>query len=187
MPCGEPHADDASLVARIATGDQDAYAAIVDRHLDRAVRIAERMIGNRDEAEDAVQNAFITLWQRAERFDPARGRFASWFASVVANAAIDLGRRRREGPLPAGHEAADPAADAERHSLDADRQRHVAAALAMLPDRQRLAVVLCYFEGFSNAEAAASIGVGIKGLESLLSRARSSLRASLGERGAQLI
>jgi len=187
MPRGEPQDDDASLVARIATGDRGAYAALADRHLDRAVRIAERMTGNRDEAEDAVQNAFIKLWQKPDRFDPGRARFASWFASVVANAALDLRRRRREGPLPGGYEPADPAGDAEAHSLEVDRQRHVADALAGLPDRQRLAVVLCYLEGFSNAEAAQAMDVGIKGLESLLVRARSSLRVSLGEAGAELM
>jgi len=179
--------DDASLVARIAAGDRSAYADIVDRHIDSALRIARRMAGTRDLAEDAVQEAYIKLWCHAGRFDADRARFTSWFYLIVANTVIDIRRRRRDGPWPEDEEPADPAADVQQCSEAAERARMVDEALQGLPPRQRLAVTLCYFEGYSNADAAEVLRVGVKGLESLLVRARRSLRRALADHRDELL
>lgn len=171
--------DDAGLVTRVAGGDRTAYAQLVLRHADRFLRLAERLLGERAEAEDAVQDAFGRLWIRADSFDPARARFTTWFYRVVANACHDRLRRRRTEPLPAAWDAADPAPDAEAGVAAGQRAAAVQTALAALPERQRLAMVLSYYEELSNEEAAAAMDVSVKALESLLVRARRTLRESL--------
>lgn len=174
--------DDAALVARTAAGDARAYGVLVRRHADRSIHIAERLLGDRGGAEDAVQEAFAKLWQQADRFDPQAARFSTWFYRVVANAALD--RRRRElrrtaSPLPPDFDPPDDAPDAEAQLAAGDRSAAVRAALQALPDRQRLALVLCYFEDCSNAEAAAIMGLTAKALESLLVRARRALKETM--------
>lgn len=179
--------DDAELMGAVAAGDRQAYAVLVGRYLDSALRIAERMTGRRADAEDAVQDAFLKLWRKAHRFDANKARFRSWFYRIVANAAIDRHRKWRHAALPHDFEAVDPASGAEQRAADADRGRVLRQALATLPDRQRLAVTLCYLEGLSNVEAAAVLGIGVKAIESLLVRARRSLGRALGDRKEDLL
>ena len=178
---------DEKLAVRVAGGDHAAYATLVARHADRFLAVAQRVLGNRAEAEDALQDAFVKLWTRAERFDPHTARFTTWFYRIVVNRCLDMHRRRKPEPLPEGFDRADEAPGAEAAIAASDRSRRVQAALAGLPERQRVAVTLCYFEGLSNKEAADVLEVGVKGLESLLSRARAGLRKDLQEEKADLM
>jgi len=174
-------ASDEALVARVAEGDRAAYAGLVLRHTERFLALAERLLGERDEAEDALQDAFSRLWTRASGFDPAAARFTTWFYRVVANACTDrLRRRKRLQALPEHWDAIDPAQPADEGLSRRQRAGEVRQALERLPDRQKLAVVLCYFEGLTNVEAADVLAVSVKALESLLVRARRTLKADLG-------
>ncbi|GAB4572640.1 MAG: RNA polymerase sigma factor [Rhodothalassiaceae bacterium] len=171
---------DEDLLARISDGDRVAFAMLVTRHGNRSLAIAERLLGDRAEAEDVVQESFVKLWTDASRFDPARARFATWFYRVLSNAALDrLRRRRRLVALPDGYDGVDGEDDAEETMLRDQRVCRVRAAIDALPERQRLALVLCHFEGISNREAGEIMKLGVKGVESLLVRARRQLRASL--------
>lgn len=171
---------DEDLLARISDGDRVAFEMLVTRHGNRSLAIAERLLGDRAEAEDVVQESFVKLWSDASRFDPARARFATWFYRVLSNAALDrLRRRRRLVALPDGYDGVDGENDAEETMLRDQRVRRVRAAIDALPERQRLALVLCHFEGISNREAGEIMKLGVKGVESLLVRARRQLRASL--------
>lgn len=178
---GEP---DEALVARVAGGDRRAYGLLVDRHLDRTVTIARRILNNQADAEDVAQEAFLRLWRHADRFDPGAARFSTWFYRITTNLCLDRTRRTPMAPLEAAGDPVDPGMDQER-SLSDQRTRHaVAAAVADLPDRLRAAVTLTYDGGLSNAEAARALDVSVKALESLLVRARRALREKLAGWGA---
>ncbi|MDA5194702.1 RNA polymerase sigma factor [Govanella unica] len=170
---------DEALIAAVAIGDRQAFASLVDRHSDRAFGFAVRIVRVAAEAEDAVQEAFLKVWTEAGRYKADRGRFAPWFYRVLYNHCVD--RLRRKTPVPyedlSDHPSTDP--DPEMMAATAMRQRKVSAALDQLPERQRTAVLLCYFQGLSNREAAEVMEVGVKGLEALLVRARRQLAETL--------
>lgn len=185
---GEPpllagEADDGALMARVAQGDAASFRILVERHTEMMYGLAWRMLGDRPEAEDVVQEAFARLWVGAARWTPVGGGVGGWLRRVATNLCLDLLRRPRPvgGDAVPDHADQAPLADA---LLDEDRRsRAVARAVAALPDRQRAAVVLTYHEGVSNAEAAAILGLSVKALESLLVRARHALIRLLAAEG----
>lgn len=172
-------ATDEALMGRVAARDRAAYARLIDRYLSPAAAFAQRMLGHPSEAEDVAQEAFLKVWTGAATWDEGRGKFRPWFYRLLYNAAIDHLRRR----LPPGgdglDEVVDPAEGPEMAAAIAMRRRQVKAALTQLPERQRAAVALCYYQGLSNREAAAVLEIGVKALEALLVRARRSLAATL--------
>lgn len=173
--------EDEALMLATGRGDRAAFSVLVRRHLGRASAIAGRMLGNAAEAEEVVQEAFLRVWQKAPAWRPDGGaRFATWLARVLANLCIDRRRRARSVPLEDAPEMPDPAPGAEESLVAAERRRHVEAALARLPDRQRAAVILSYYEGLSNAEVAGALDVSVGAVESLLVRARRGLAQMLG-------
>lgn len=179
--------DDDSLLARIADGDQAAYATLVERHLNRVHGLAFRMLGDRAEAEDVAQDAYIRVWRQAGRWQPGAARFTTWLHRVVVNLCIDRRRRKREQLVDELPERADPGPGPEGSALDADRRRRVMAALDALPERQRLAVLLAHYQELGNIETAEVMGISVEAVESLLSRARRQLREVLrGEIAALL-
>jgi len=189
---------DDALMRRAGSGDKAAFALLVRRHLARATALAQRITGNRSDAEEIVQEAFLRCWQKAPEWRPAerpandgaandRGpggataQFGTWLYRVLVNLCLD--RRRR--PQPVGIEAAETVADNAADGFDetarGETSRRVQAAMAQLPERQRAALALCYFEGLGNIEAAAMLDISIGALESLLVRARRALREALGD------
>jgi len=170
---------DQDLIARVAKGDPAAVRAMVARKLPRLLGVAARMLGDRGEAEDVAQEAFLRLWRQAGRWRPGAAMFDTWLHRVTLNLCYDRLRRRREVLSDVVPDRADPAAGADQAMIDQARDARLAAAVAGLPERQRAALVLQYYEGLSNIEAAAAMEIGVEALESLLSRARRSLRDRL--------
>jgi RNA polymerase sigma-70 factor (ECF subfamily) len=175
---------DETLMEAIARGDAAAFTVLADRHLDRVVRIAARVGLSVAEAEDVAQDVMTKMWTHPRTWNARHGgashvRFSTWLYRVATNAAIDVARRRRFTALEEAPERL--AEDLSGFETIANRQiqNQVRSALAKLPERQRTALSLCFFEGMSNAEAADILGVGIKALEALLVRARRALRDSL--------
>ncbi|WP_254452452.1 sigma-70 family RNA polymerase sigma factor [Roseicella sp. DB1501] len=172
-------AEDDTLMAWAAAGDRAAFGVLVARHGERALRIALRVLGNAEEAEEVAQEAFLRAWQAAASFDPARARFTTWLHRITLNLAIDRSRRRGKA-VNADEEAlarlADPAPGPEAAAVAAEDRAALADALARLPARQRAAIALAYEEGLSGAEAAALLDVSERALEGLLRRARLMLR-----------
>jgi RNA polymerase sigma-70 factor (ECF subfamily) len=172
-------ADDDALLVASGAGDERAFRALVSRHLTRVLSLARRMTGNVAEAEDVAQEAFLRAWQKAPGWRTGEARFSTWLYRVVVNLCLDRRRRKPMAPLEAAGDPLDPAPSAEATLVENQRTRIVATALAALPDRQRAALVLSYYEGVSNVEAAEALGVSVSALESLLVRARKALRAEL--------
>jgi RNA polymerase sigma-70 factor (ECF subfamily) len=172
-------ASDEALFASIAGGDERAFAEIVDRHLQKVATIAARMLNNQAEAEDVAQEAMLKVWTRASLWQPGMAKFSTWLYRVTMNLCIDRMRRDRVKKVEIAEtlvdEQADPGRDLERFQL----KEAVSRALDALPPRQKAAIVLCHYEGFSGKEAAQTLGVSVLAVQSLLLRARVSLRETL--------
>ena len=178
-PAGAARAvGDGELVARLARGDRTAFAALVDSHVAAVHRVAGRVLGSAADAEDVAQEAFMRLWRAPHQIrDGAAVR--GWLMRVATNLAIDRVRRvRPDLGIDIDH-VADAAAGADKPLRRSAVSAAVEAALAGLPERQRAALVLTYYEGFGNQETAEALGVSVEAVESLLARARRSLRQSL--------
>ncbi len=175
---------DEDLMARVQSGDHEAFSVLVSRHTKLFYTAAYRMCSNQDMAEDVVQDAFLKLWQRPEIWDGARGaKFTTWFYRVVTNQAID--QMRKIKPM-AGGDALESlgCAEQQHEQLERDEQdRVLEQAIQALPERQKVALNLCFYEGLSNKEAADILDVGVKALESLLMRAKAAIRIDLQGRG----
>ncbi|WP_374440576.1 RNA polymerase sigma factor [Stella sp.] len=171
---------DEELMARTGRGDRLAYARLLDRHLARTHAVARRFLADPAEAEDVAQEVFLRVWTQAPRWSPDGARLTTWLYRITMNLCID--RKRKVVPLPleaAGEpEDARPGAFEQRHQGEV--QAHLARALAALPENQRAAVVLSYFEGLGNGETAAILNTTVGAVESLLVRARRTLRERLG-------
>lgn len=174
----KPAADeslDQELMAAVARQDSRAFARLVDRHLAWSLRFVERMLGAREEAEDLVQTAFLRVWQGASRWQP-NAKFSTWFYRVLHNLCMDHFRRRVPGTEVLDESLVAEGPSQEQRLAECQRAERVRAALAALPQRQRAAIVLCYYQECSQAEAAAALGVSEGALESLLSRGRAGLK-----------
>ncbi|NDZ12285.1 RNA polymerase sigma-70 factor [Variovorax sp. WS11] len=172
---------DAELLARVGRGEPQALREMVARKLPRLLSLGQRLLGQRGEAEEMAQEAFVRVWKQAARWEPGRARFETWLHRVALNLCYDRlrGRRDEEPYDDERHESADPAPAPDQALQAVQRSERVAAALAALPARQREALVLQYYQGLSNGEAATLMDISVDALESLLARARRTLRARL--------
>lgn len=172
---------DEELLIRIADGDPAASRALVARKLPRILGLAQRMLGDKTEAEDVAQEAFLRVWRQAPKWRPGQARFDTWLHRVSLNLCYDRLRRRREIITDDPPQVVDDGPGPDRGLEAEDTGRRVGQALAKLPDRQREAVVLCHYQELGNIEAAAVMGVTVEALESLLSRGRRTLRTALAD------
>jgi RNA polymerase sigma-70 factor (ECF subfamily) len=181
-----PDGSDDDLMRQAGAGDRAAFGRLVERHFVRTVALAGRIVRNRSDAEEIVQEAFMRAWIKASnwrsRGDRAGGaEFSTWLYRVVVNLCIDHGRRPVAAPIEAADEIADQSPGAEEQVLGHETSRRVAQAIARLPERQRAALALCYYDAMSNIDAAAALDISIGALESLLVRARRALRSELAD------
>jgi RNA polymerase sigma-70 factor (ECF subfamily) len=175
---------DAELVARVGKQDAGAIRTLVARKLPRLLALATRLLGDRMEAEDVAQEAFVRIWRQAPHWRAGEAKFDTWLHRVALNLCYDRLRGRREEPMDALPDAPDPAAGPDAQLDALTRDARVRAALAALPSRQREALVLTYYQELSNIEAAGLMGISVDALESLLARARRTLRTQLAGGGA---
>jgi RNA polymerase sigma factor (sigma-70 family) len=171
---------DDALMARAAARDPLAFRLLVERYQDRPYRLAWRMLGDQTEAEDVAQEAFLRLWNKASEWQAVGGSVPGWLARVATNMCLDKLRRRRFSSDEDVPERQDEAPLADAQMIAAQSANSAAEAVASLPDRQRAAIILTYYEELANAEAATAMDMNIKAFESLLLRARTALRVSLG-------
>ncbi|MCA3574681.1 MAG: sigma-70 family RNA polymerase sigma factor [Aestuariivirga sp.] len=177
---------DAGLLEAAAGGSHAAFAEIVERHFQPVYRLVWRMTGGAAEAEDIAQEAFVKLWKNPSQLREGAA-LRGWLMRVASNAVIDGSRKPRAGAIEDVPEPPDPMARPDAPLDRAQAQRLVDAAIAALPDRQRQALALVYFEGLSNIEAAGVMEVSVDAVESLLARARRSLKESLSAEWRDLI
>jgi RNA polymerase sigma-70 factor (ECF subfamily) len=176
---------DDGLLSQIAEGDRRAFAQLMDRHIDRAHGLAKRVLGNKSDAEDVVQDAFLKVWQKAGQWQPGRAQFSTWLYRVVVNRCLDLKRKPVNTALDNVAEQSDDRPDAYEDIVARQRQATITAAVADLPERQRTAIALSYTAGMSNAQAAETMEISVKAFESLLVRAKRELRGRLAGDGEE--
>jgi RNA polymerase sigma factor (sigma-70 family) len=172
---------DDALMERVRARDAAAFAMLVNAHATLLHRIAYRMIGDATEAEDVAQEALLRLWQHADRWRGGGTGAAAWLTRVTVNLCLDRLRRRRFSSDEAVPDRPDDAPLAHDMMAAAEQLAAVVAAIAALPDRQRAAIVLTYYEDQCNAAAAAVLDMNIKAFESLLLRARQALKKAFGQ------
>ena len=179
MQAGSHNDPDAELLAGVGRGEEAAFRVLIARKLPRIHALCLRLLGSSGEADDVAQDAFLRAWRQARDWRPGQARFDTWLHRVVLNLCYDRLRQRREVPVAEPPEQADPALPADRGLEREETVRRVQAALAQLPPRQRDAIMLHTYQELSNIETAQVLGMSVEGLESLLARARRSLRSLL--------
>ena len=172
-------ADDTSLVARVKQGDAAAYDALVRRYVRRATAMARRLLGNEEDAEDLVQDAFIRALERIHQFDDTRP-FGPWFFRLLLNAGLNA-RKARTRRTTEPERGDVPSTSAGPHQLLEEREirERFAEALRALPARQRLVVSMIEVDGLSSQEIAESLGISPETVRWHHHQARRALRAAL--------
>ena len=169
--------DDQELLSFIQDSSHPAFAELVRRHTDRFYRLAYRYLQRKEAVEDIVQDAFLKLWEDPGKWQPGRNtRFTTWFYRIVVNLCLDWQKKKRPAPLDEELPLVDEKEMLEVAAIQNEEQRLLEKEIAALPDRQRTALNLCFEEGLSNQEAAEVMGLNLKALQSLIMRAKATLK-----------
>lgn len=171
--------DDETLIAEVAAANRAAFAVLTRRHLKQSLALARRIVGNDHDAEEAVQDSFLQVWRHAVNWRGGEARFRTWLYRIVVNRSLSCRRQRAHAPLDEALEIASPLPDSHAEAEARELAVEVDAVIAALPDRQRVALGLCYYQGLSCAEAARVLEVSVSATESLLVRARRAVRKRL--------
>lgn len=183
FPIDDPDRD---LMQSVAGGDHGAFRILVERHQGLVIGTLVRMLGPSD-AEDIAQQVFLNVWRSAGRWTP-RAKVTTWIMTIAKRLAFNESRRRRrsriirqseeEECLPEG--VADPSSSPDKNIEREELHRAVERAMALLPERERWAVILRRHEEMSYEEIASVMGSSVSSVKSLLFRARTALKESLG-------
>ena len=162
-----------------------AYRKLLDAHLPAVTRYVQRMLTRPGDTEDIVQEVFLRLWTQAAGFDQSKARLSTWLHNIAHNLCIDLFRKQKRIQLT--DETGDSTGGEEPEVVLAatNRSAIVRNALSSLPERQRSALILSYYQGLSNRETADILELSLPALESLLARARRTLKQELQQEPGQ--
>jgi RNA polymerase sigma-70 factor (ECF subfamily) len=185
---------DVALVARMAAGDEHALGVLYDRWATTVHTIAYYLLGQADDAEDAVEETFWQAWREAGRYEASRGAVSTWLSTIARSRALDrhrARRRRAEEPLDSVTPSSDgsggvtgsraPSANPQQEAETSERARDVAAALEKLPAEQREVIELAYFGGLSQSEIAARTSLPLGTVKTRARLALEKLRAPLAQ------
>jgi RNA polymerase sigma-70 factor, ECF subfamily len=180
-------AEDIRLMELVGAGEEGAFEQLVERHQRLVIGTVGRMLGSGSDAEDIAQQVFVRVWKNAKRYEP-RAKFTTWLLKITRNLVFnELRRRSRHPQVPLQSESDEeerPLKDEQAVAPDASLLEHelqqaVDAAIANLPETQRMAVVLRRYEELSYEEIAEALDQSVSAVKSLLFRARTELRVSL--------
>lgn len=155
---------DATLVAAVAAGSEQALAELYDRYSTMLLGLAHRVLGNGGDAEEVLQEAFLQVWKQAGRYQPARSSVSTWLVLITRSRAIDRLRSRQvvqRTVTAAGHEKGPAHASPEgmRHVLSAERRQRLRTELERLPEAQRQVLELAFYQGMTQSEIAGQTGI----------------------------
>jgi len=184
---GDENSLDVALMVRIGAGDHAAFRALVERHQDAVVGTVAKMLGNPSDAEDIAQQVFLRVWRHARQYRPD-AKFTTYLFTIARNLVFNETRRRSRRKEVSSDEreeashlqvAADPGGQPDAELLKVELQQAVDAAIAALPEVQRMAVVLRRYEQMPYEEIAEVLNLSLSAVKSLLFRARTTLREAL--------
>lgn len=176
-----------SFLSAVADGDLTAFESLYDRHAPVVYALLLRILGNADDAQEVLQEAFVKAWSSAAKYDAGRGSEAAWLISIARSRGIDRLRSRKiraERENDAGREIShrsafvDPARGAD-DAIRSQEQKAVRGALAELPEAQRRALELAYFEGLSQSEIAERLGEPLGTIKTRMQLGMKKLRERL--------
>lgn len=178
-------ADDADLLARLASGEAGALAEIYDRYHRQVFSLALRILGNHGLAEDTTQEVFLALWRDPAKFDPAKGGFAGWLLTLAHHRSVDAVRReesqrRRRDRLAELEPPSLVSEDPAERALERVDGTDVRTALSELPQVQREALTLAYFGGYTQREVAVLTGAPLGTVKTRMLAGMRRLRQVLG-------
>ncbi len=177
-------ASDETLLARIRGGDGDAFAALYDRHAPRVLGLIVRLVGDRNEAEDVLQETFWQVWRQAAAWRPERGAAVVWIGMIARSRAIDRLRRRQTTPA-ASEAVASATVEAEDGVERAEQARLTRSILGQLPPDQMTAISLAFFSGLTHEQIARRHDIPLGTVKTRIRRGMQRLRVYLTEREAK--
>jgi len=175
---------DDDLLRAAASGNERAFGLLVSRHIERVRRVATGFTGNAADADDIAQEVFLSVWRHVGRWRDGEARFTTWLFRVTTNRCIDHARRKRLKSwvgldrIEAIFASDD---DPERELVGRGELASATRAVAQLPDRQRMAILLSVAAGLTNPQIAETMGISTGAVEQLLVRARRVLRERVNE------
>jgi RNA polymerase sigma-70 factor (ECF subfamily) len=168
------------LMHRVAAGDEDAVAELYDRFSSLVYKVARQLLPTQAEADDAIQEIFVRLWQTADRYDPRRAKLVTWVMLIARRHLIDRLRRKAVRPDMSSFEGdfsePDGANQPDTPALHAERNANLLARVAELPELQRLVIERAYLQGFTLREVSEQLGAPLGTVKSALSRGLARLR-----------
>lgn len=170
--------DDAELVQLVAEDDTDALRVLYERYGSIVFGMAQRLLGDRQQAEECTQDVFVALWRNAAKYEPGRAQVSTWLIGVAKYRAIDLLRRRAARPADPYAEIWQGSESPDSAELVAagDQAQRVASAVAQLPPPQREALILAYFDGLSHSEIAERLSLPLGTIKGRIRAALDRLR-----------
>ena len=178
--------NDVELLKAIAARDETALAQLYDRYRVILFGLLMRILNNREEAEDVLQEVFLQVWRKAEDFDENRGRPFTWLVTLARSRGIDRLRTlaARERVAEAGaREPSEEISDAATDAFKSEQRGLVSDALAKLPDEQKRPIMLAYFEGLTQSEIATSLGAPLGTVKTRMRTGMIRLRELLAGQG----
>jgi RNA polymerase sigma-70 factor (ECF subfamily) len=171
--------DESELIKQSVAGDESAYRLLLEKHLPSLSNYVMRMMANTAEADDIIQETFIRLWTRGNKFNPETAKLTTWLHNIAHNLCID---HFRKSSRLVNNSIEQPIAVAPGPEEDLAQQglaKNIQQAMMSLPERQRSAIIMCHYQGLSNKDAAVVLNVSVDALESLMARGRKKLRTLL--------
>ncbi|MFT5208921.1 MAG: RNA polymerase sigma-70 factor (ECF subfamily) [Flavobacterium sp.] len=170
------------LVVRVGEGNTEAYQSLLRHHLPSLNRYVTRMIGNAQDTEEILQDVFLRLWQKSNQFNSRQSKLTTWLHQIAHNRCIDEFRKKKPQIVDL-NEIEDfelvGQDNPQEEFINGQKNQQLAAAIQQLPENQKSALLLSYYQGLSNKQTAQILSISVEALESLLVRSRKKLQQSL--------
>jgi len=177
------------MIAAVADGDRAAFRRLYEATARRLLPVSIGILGRRDVAEEALQDAYLNVWRNAAGFDPGKGRALTWMIAIVRNRALTLRQRIAREGNPAPEDSLDRLADGAPGPLDealrSGAARALAGCMAGLDEAQRRAILMAFYRGLSHAELARALDVPLGTVKSWIRRGLARLKDCLDHETAE--
>lgn len=171
--------NEAEIIKRVCAGDLDQYGQLVERYRVGLIIHCDRFLGDRDEAEDVAQKAFIKAYEKLRVFDSGKARYSTWLYRIATNMALDILKAQRR-TIPSDMEDTEGAGALDAALMHDETIREVrTAVLGLMPPEQRRVIEAFYWDGMSYQAIADEMGVPINTVKSWMRRAKQQLRSKL--------